>query len=199
MKGTQDFIIEIKEPYSDTFKTKGEVKLYGNINFTTERQSNRIAKVVGIPVLFKTEIKNGDEVLIDASPLYRQIYRGTKQWYQNIVDQEKNLFHLGKEMIICYRKDKSLEWIGFLENSIVKPVLEEQNKMNTTLIIPLNVSKKKFNGKVVMKYANKEIKELGVKNGDILYINKLGGVKYWLNGEEFWWMRNKDIYAKEIV
>jgi len=50
-----------------------------------------------------------------------------------------------------------------------------------------------------MRFVNSEINELGVENGDILYINKLGGVKYWLNGEEFWWMRNKDIYAKEIV
>ena len=199
MKGTQDFIIHVKNPYSDTFKTKGGFELYGNVDFTTERQSNRIARVVGIPSLYKTEIKEGYEVIIAASPLYRQIYRGTKQWYQNIVDQDNNLFHLEREMIICYRENKSSDWIGFLANSIVKPILEEQNKINTTLIIPANVSKKKFNGRAIMKYANKEINELGVKNGDILHINKLGGVKYWLNGEEFWWIRNKDIYAKEIV
>ena len=199
MKGTQDFIIHLKDPYKKTFKTKGGLKLYGNINFTTERQSNRIATVVGLPSLYKTEIKQGYEVLIDASPIYRQIYRGAKQWYQNIVDDDKNLFHLGKEMIICFRKNKSADWIGFLENSIVKPILEEQNKINTILIIPANASEKKFNGKAVMRFVNSKINELGVENGDILYINKLGGVKYWLNGEEFWWMRNKDIYAKEIV
>lgn len=199
MKGTQDFIIHLKNPYNDTFKTKNGLELYGNVNFTTERQSNRIATVVGIPSLYKTEIKEGYEVLIDASPLYRQIYRGIKQWYQNIVDEDENLFHLGKEMIICYRKNKSADWIGFLENSIVKPILEEQNKINTTLIIPANASEKKFNGKVVMRFVNSEINGLGVENGDILYINKLGGVKYWFNGEELWWIRNKDIYAKAIA
>ena len=55
MRGTKDFIIELKEAYSDTFTTQSGFKLYGNVDFTSERQSNRIAKVVGLPGLYKTE------------------------------------------------------------------------------------------------------------------------------------------------
>ena len=76
MKGTKNFIIKLENPYSDTFKTKGGLELYGNVDFTTEEQSNRIAKVIGVPSLFETEIKDGYEVLIDATPIYRRGRRG---------------------------------------------------------------------------------------------------------------------------
>jgi co-chaperonin GroES (HSP10) len=197
MKGTKNFIIQIDNPYNDTFKTESGVELYGNVDFTTERQSNRIAKVVGIPSLFKTEIKVGFEVLIDASPLYRQIYQGTKQWYQNVVDVDKNLYHLEKDMIVCYRENAKSDWIGFGENNLAEPLFEQKN-INTTLLLPKNATEKKYNGKVKIHYANSNLKKEGVKNGDTLYMNSIGGIKYWLDGKEFWWIRNKDVIAKEI-
>lgn len=199
MKGTKDFIIQLKDPYSETFKTEGGLELYGNVDFTTERQSNRVAKVIGLPALFETVIKEGYEVLIDASPLYRQIYNGVKQWYQNVVDEDKEIFHLDKELIICYRKDKNSDWIGFGENNLVKPILEDAHVVKTSLILPANVSQKKFTGRVTMTNSNTEINELGVTNGDTLFINILGGVKYWLAGEEFWWIRNRDIRAIDLA
>tara|TARA_B100000809_G_scaffold139048_1_gene136649 strand:- start:65 stop:664 length:600 start_codon:yes stop_codon:yes gene_type:complete len=199
MKGTKDFIIHLKDPYSDTFKTKGGLELYGNVDYTAEQQSNRIATIVGIPGLYKTDIKEGYEVLIDASPLYRQIYEGTKQWYQNVVDVDKELFHLGADMIVCYRKDKNAEWIGFLENSLVKPILESQETVKTGLLLPDTLSQKKFKGRVQMTYSNAGINALGVENGDTVHMNKMGGVKYWIAGQEFWWIRNKDIYCKETA
>ena len=120
MKGTKNFIIQLDEIYSETFKTKGGLEIFGNVDFTTERQSNRVAKVVGIPALYNTEIKEGYEVLIDASPFYRQIYQGTKQWYQNLVDEDKNQFYLEKDMIICYRENEKADWKGFFKNCLVK-------------------------------------------------------------------------------
>lgn len=197
MKGTKNFIIQIENPYNETFKTEGGVELYGNVDFTYDRQSNRIAKVVGVPALFETEIKVGFEVLIDASPIYRQIYRGVKQWYQNVVDQEKNLFYLDKEMIVCYRKNAESEWIGFGENSLAKPLFEKKN-INTTLILPSSASDETYLGKVQLKYTNKALKEEGVQNGDVLFLNKIGGIKYWFEGEEFWWIRNTDILGKQL-
>lgn len=197
MKGTTDFIIQLDEIYNDTFKTENGVELYGNVDFTAERQSNRIAKVIGVPGLYETEIKKGYEVLIDASPLYRQIYRGVKQWYQSQVNSDKNWFHLSKDMIICYRENKDSDWIGFGENCLVKPIFEEKN-INTTLILPKNATEKKFEGKVKMCYSNSDLKDLGVKNGDTLFMDKRGGVDYWFEGQKHWWIRNKDIYGIQI-
>lgn len=197
MKGTKNFIIELDTIYHETFKTKGGVEIYGNTSFTEERQSNRIAKVIGIPSLYQTEIKEGYEVLIDASPLYRQIYRGTKQWYQNVVDDERNWFHLEKDMIVCYREDTNSEWKGFLKNTLVKPIMEEEKKLNSSTLIEVDAPKK-FTGKVEMFFSNKELNRLGVRNGDTLYMDLRGGVQYWFEGIEYWWVRNKDIFAISI-
>lgn len=201
MKGTKDFIIQIDNPYSETFKTEGGVELYGNVDFTTERQSNRIAKVVGIPSLYESEIKVGFEVLIDASPLYRQIYEGTKQYYQNIVDARDNIFHLPKDMIVCYREKQNSDWIGFGENSLAEPLFEAQKverKIETNLILPETVTTPKYNGKVKIHYTNSDLKKEGVANGDTVYMNSIGGVDYWLDGKLFWWVRNRDLIGLEL-
>lgn len=201
MKGTKNFIIQLDEIYSETFKTEGGLELIGNVDFTAERQSNRIAKVVGIPSLYETEIKEGYEVLIDASPLYRQIYNGNKQWYQSMVNEDKNQFYLEKDMVICFRENKDAEWKGFLKNCLVKPIMEEakiEKKTNSLLILPETVSKPKFSGKVNMTYSNTELNELGVKNGDTLYMDIRGGIDYWIEGVKYWWIRNKDLFALEL-
>lgn len=201
MKGTKNFIIQLDEIYSDTFKLESGVELYGSVDFTDERQSNRIAKVIGIPALYETEIKEGYEVLIDATPLYRQIYQGNRQWYQNMVDEDKNQFYLESDMIICFRENKDAEWKGFLKNCLVKPIMEEpkiEKKTNSLLILPKTVTTPKFSGKVTMTYSNTELKELGVQNGDTLYMDIRGGVKYWVEGIEYWWVRTKDLFALQL-
>jgi co-chaperonin GroES (HSP10) len=198
MKGTNNFIIKLENPYSETFKTKGGLELYGNVDFTAEEQSNRVAEVISVPSLFETEIDDGYEVLIDATPIYRQIYNGTKQWYQNVVDEDENLYHLTSDMIICYRENKNSEWKGFLENSLVKPIMKEtkvKDQIKTSLIITETERKPEFSGKVNMTYSNTELKKHGVKEGDTLFMDIRGGVKYWFEGIEYWWVRNRDLFA----
>jgi len=198
MKGTNNFIIKLDNPYSETFKTKGGLELYGNVDFTAEEQSNRVAEVISVPSLFETEIDDGYEVLIDATPIYRQIYNGTKQWYQNVVDEDENLYHLTSDMIICYRENKNSEWKGFLENSLVKPIMKEtkvKDQIKTSLIITETERKPEFSGKVNMTYSNTELKKHGVKEGDTLFMDIRGGVKYWFEGIEYWWVRNRDLFA----
>lgn len=191
MKSIHKFIIELKNPYNEKFKTEGGVELYGNVDFTADRQSNRVAKVVGVPALIDTEIKENNEVLIDFTSFYRQTYQGNKQYYQNVVDAEKDLYYIDPNMIICY-KNLGGDWIGYKQNSLVKPIFEEKN-IDTTLILPDTVKTRIFTGKIKMIYANKELKEQGIKNNDTLYMNPLGGVKYWFDGKEYWWVRNRDL------
>ena len=118
-----------------------------------------------------------------------------------VVDEDKNLFYLGSDMIICYRESESSEWKGFLKNSLVKPIMQEPKvarKIKTSLIIPETATTQKFSGKVNMAYSNTELKKLGVKNGDTLLMDIRGGIKYWFEGIEYWWVRNKDIFAIEL-
>jgi len=100
-------------------------------------------------------------------------------------------------MIVCYREDKNSEWKGFLKNTLVKPIMEEVKKLKSTTLIEVDVPKK-FTGKVTMLFSNQELNSLGVKNGDTLYMDIRGGVQYWFEGIEYWWVRNKDIFAISI-
>ncbi len=202
MKSIQHYIIKLENPYSKTFKTASGLELYGNIDFTADRQSNRVAKIVAVPQLNNSEIKENDEVLIDFSSFYRQIYQGIKQGYNAVVDEDKHLYFLSANMIICYRSQEKKEnsekgnWKGFGKNCLVEPVFESSKFKKSSLILPKSATSKTFKGKVKMIYANKELNEFGVKNDDILYMDKIGGVKYWIEGKEYWWIRNKDIFAK---
>lgn len=197
MKALNYFIIQLENPYNETFKTKGGVELYGNVDFTADRLSNRVAAVKSVPELFDSEISINDEVLIDFSNFYRQIYQGTKQHYQNVVDADKNLYYIEPSMIICYRKNANSEWKGYLQNCLVKPILEE-TKIKTTIILPENITERKFKGKVKMIFSNQELSEHGINNDDLLLMDVRGGIKYWVDGEEYWWVRNKDIYGKLV-
>ena len=86
---------------------------------------------------------------------------------------------------------------GFGENSLAKPLFEKKN-INTTLILPSSASDETYLGKVQITYPNKELQEEGVQSGDTLFMNKLGGINYWIDGEKFWWIRNTDILGKQL-
>ncbi len=194
MKSIKHYIIKLENPYNETFKTESGFELYGNVDFSVDRLGNRIAEIVSVPELNKSEIKEGYEVLIDFSNFYRQIFQKQKTGFNAVIDSEKNLYYLTPNMIICFRENEKSEWKGFGQNCLVKPILEEV-KPKSNLILPETVTEKKFDGKVKMIYANSELNELGVKNGDIVYIDRRGGVKYWLDGVEYWWIMNRHIKA----
>ena len=129
MKGLHDYIIEIKEPFKDSFKTKGGLELYANKDFSAERLSNRIGTVKATPYLFEGVIQEGYEVLIDPSILYEQIYRDVKQESIHLLDSEKMLFKIDPKLIVLYRENEQQEWKGFLNNLLVSPIVNKGDKI----------------------------------------------------------------------
>ena len=195
MQSIREFIIELQQPLNETFKTEGGIELYGDKDFSVDRLSNRIAKVISTPLFHKTEIKAGYEVMIEPTILYRQIYQGVKQDYTSLIDKSNMFFKVTPNMIILFRENDTCEWQGNLENVMVEPIEEVEPVISTFLIIPKSANKKYKKERVKLMYANTEIKEQGAKNGDEVIINPMGGVKFWIEGKEYWWMRNCDIFA----
>ena len=70
MIGLHEFIIEL-QPLNETFKTESGVELYGHKDFAVDRLSNRIGKVISVPVFQETIIKEGDEVMIEPSVFHK--------------------------------------------------------------------------------------------------------------------------------
>lgn len=194
MKGIHEFIIEIKVTYNSTFKTEGGLELYANKDFSADRLSNRVGKVISTPFLLDSAIQEGYEVMIDPTVLYEQCYLGNKQESIFLVDKEKMWFRIEPRLIILYRENENSKWKGFLENLLVKPIKKPEPKM--TILFTLEQVEKYEKGKAHVVFPNAENEKLDVKEGDEIAINPNGGVSFWLDGVEFFWLRNIDILGK---
>lgn len=198
MKALQEFIIKLDKPLNDTFKTEAGIELYGHKDFSVDRLSNRIAKVIATPLWHETPIKAGYEVMIEITILYKQSYRGIKQGYTSLIDTDNMLFRITPSMIVLYREDEKSEWKGYLKNVMVERIKENTPKINTNLIIPDNAKDTYKKEYVKLLYGNNELKEMGVENGDEILINPMGGVDFWIDGKHYWWMRSVDVYGVAV-
>lgn len=191
MRGIHEFIIEIKVTYNKTFKTESGLELYANKDFSADRLSNRVGKVISTPLLLESEIKEGFEVMIDPTVLYEQCYLGAKQESIFLVDREKMWFRIEPRLIILYRENKLSKWKGFLENLLVEPIKKPEPKRN--IIFTIEEVEKYEKGKAKIVYPNVNIE---VETNDKVAIDPSGGVPFWINGKEFWWVRNVDVLGK---
>ena len=195
MKGIHDYILEIKEPFKETFKTEGGLELYANKRFSADRLSNRIAKVMATPVFFEGVIEVGYEVLIDATILYEQIYNKKVQESIHLLDSEKKLFKIDPKLIVLYRENSQAEWKGFLDSVLVEPIKKAAKPLTSSLIIlPEEVVEFEQN-KAKIVVCNSDVTNMGIEKNDIVAIKPLG-ISFWLDGKEFWWLKNDDLLGK---
>lgn len=196
MKSIREFIIKLDKPLNETFKTENGTELYAHADFSVDRLSNRVAKVVATPLFGDSPIKEGYDVMIEPTILYKQIYRGVKQHYTNLVDKNDMLFKVTPNMIILYRETPQDEWKGHLQNLMVEQIPEDEPIIKTSLMLPKMAKPKFKKGRAKTLYPNNEIKSWGVKPGDELVIHPRGGVNFWIDGKHYWWIRNRDVYAQ---
>lgn len=195
MKGIHDYILEIKEPFKESFKTESGLEIFANKRFSADRLSNRIAKVMATPLFFEGIIEVGYEVLIDATILYEQIYQKKVQESIHLLDSEKKLFKIDPKLIVLYRENAQEQWKGFLDSVLVEPIKKESKSLKSSLIIlPEEVAEFEQN-KAKMVVCNNDITNLGISKNDIIAIKPLG-ISFWLDGKEFWWLKNDDVLGK---
>lgn len=193
MKGLHDFIVKIDVEFHDTFKTEGGLELYANKDISAERVSNRFGKIVNTPVFHDTIIKPGYQVMIDPTILYKQTYRHIKQDSIHLMDKEEGLYKLDPKEIILYRESENHQWKGYGQNNLVEPVKGVSKTVKSDFIYIPEKPADFIKGKAKALFMNDNI---DAKKGDELIISKDGGLPYWIEGKEFWWIRNIDIYAK---
>jgi len=195
MKGLHDYIIEIKEPFKESFKTESGLELYANKRFSADRLSNRIGKVIATPLFFEGVIEEGYEVLIDATILYEQIFNKKVQESIHLLDKDKMLYKIDPNLIVLYRENKDAEWKGFLRSLLVEPIKKEKEKLTSSLIILPDETDEFDKNKAKVTVCNDEILEMGVLKGDTIAIEDLG-IPFWLDGKEYWWIKTEDILGK---
>lgn len=192
MEGLQHFLVEVNDPYRDIVEI-GNLELFVDKKISRDRSVNRIGKIVSCPMLQEHfGLKEGYDVMFDATVLYKQIYKEGVQESIHLVDRNKNHFKVESDMIIVYRENEKSEWKGFKDNLMVE-FISEVPKIKTSLI---TVQKEKFvEGKAKVRYRNEALKEMEVENGTEIYIKPNSGIPFFFKDETLYWIRTKDVLA----
>ena len=149
----------------------------------TFKSVNNIAKVIEIPLSYKTPIKKGDLIMI-----HHNVFR---RWY-NMKGKEKNsksyfkdnLYFVQKDQIYLYkRKDK---WKAFNDRCFIAPIkdnIEIHNILEQNLI-------------GVLKYGNSSLEALKINEGDLVGYKPLGEYDFVVDGKRLYCMKSNDIVIK---
>lgn len=194
MKGIQHFIIEVKDPFKDTIEV-GEVELYVDKDISRERSVNRFGKIISTPAFGDdVTIKDGYEVIFDATILYKQLYKAGTQESIHLVDAAKSWYKIEPDMIILFRENENQEWKGYKDNLMVSFITEKPKEVSFGLVLT-PVKETVTKGKAIVKYGNAFLEQQEVENGEEVFINPSSGIPFFFKEETMYWIRSKDVLA----
>jgi len=184
MDGYKDFIVSpIGERYNNV-KRIDDKELILNTEIFNHQYINRLAKVVSIPLLYKTPISVGDEVII-----HHNVFR---RWH-DVKGREKNSRSYWKEDKYIISKDqiylyKKASWSAMPGYSFVKPIVSNDKFVKETersLIGIIKYNDGTFHINTLVGFTPNSEYEF-VINGERLYrvLNKFITIKYEYKGDE---------------
>jgi hypothetical protein len=183
MKSVFDFIVE---PYGQRYNNEvkvGDKSLIINTQIETFKAVNNIAKVIEVPLSYKTPVKKGDLIMI-----HHNVFR---RWY-NVRGEEKNsksyfkdgLYFVQQDQVYLYKsKDK---WKSFGDRCFVAPLkdsVEIHNVLEQNLI-------------GVLKYGNSALEALEINEGDLIGYKPFGEYEFLVDGQRLYCMKSNDIIIK---
>jgi len=194
MIGYRDFIVHVPEKFSETFTTESGVKLYGSKSFSKKRMANNIVEVIQVPLNNKTDVIVGDMVFVDPTLFMEQTYsKGGEQENIYLMNKKKGLFRLPESLIICH-KPKVGEWVPFGKNVLLERIEEDVEEIKSTLILaPSKPKNVKGIAKSIM-----EVPELGIEQGDEVYIMELHVNDIWFGNKPVIWLRHRDLLGVKL-
>tara|TARA_R110000868_G_scaffold107710_1_gene294547 strand:+ start:38 stop:643 length:606 start_codon:yes stop_codon:yes gene_type:complete len=183
VKSLFDFIVEpVGQRYNNKVKV-GDKSLIINTKIESFKLVNNIAKVIEIPLSYKTVIQKGDLIMI-----HHNVFR---RWH-NIRGEEKNsksyfqngLYFVQQDQIYLYkRKDK---WNSFNDRCFIAP-LKDNVDIN-------NWQEQSLVG--ILKYGNSALEALEINEGDIVGYKPNGEYEFVVNDKRLYCMKSNDIVIK---
>jgi co-chaperonin GroES (HSP10) len=198
MIGYNDFIIKVDFVFAKTFTTESGLELHADSRLNQERLANRLAVVQEIPLnlINETPIKKGFQVMIDPTIFYENQYVATGvQQTPFTIDKNKGLYKIKNEMIVLYREDENAEWKANADNLLVRFKKEVVEEKKVGLIILEPKKEKTLKDRAIILKANQLIKEEGVNDGDLVFVQQGIGVPFWIEGVEYNWINNRHVLA----
>ena len=183
MKSLFDFIVEpVGERYTNKIKV-GDKSLIINTKIESFKSVNNIAKVVEVPLSYKTLIEKGDLIMI-----HHNVFR---RWH-NMRGEEKNsksyfkdgLYFVQRDQIYLYKRKS--KWQAFDDRCFIAP-LEDNVDIN-------NWKEQSLIG--ILKYGNRFLEALKINEEDLVGYKPLGEYDFVVDGKRLYCMKSNDIVIK---
>ena len=183
MRSPYNFIVT---PLND--KRYNNTKKISNIDFITSTSqenhmaSNREAVVVSVPITYKGPIKKGDILLVHHN-VFKFYYdmkgrqRSCKSYYKD------NLFFVDSEQFFMYKKNN--QWFSYDRYCFVEPIKTKQS------IIYKNTKEEPLVARMV--YANKYLKQKGVKKNTMVSFKPESEYPFEVEGKKLYRMYDHQI------
>jgi len=183
VKSLFDFIVEpVGQRYNNNVKL-GDKSLIINTEIDSFKYINNIAKVIEIPLSYKTPIKKGDLIMI-----HHNVFR---RWY-NMRGEEKNsksyfkegLYFVQRNQIYLYKRKDN--WQAFDDRCFISPLRDEvdiNNWQEQSLI-------------GILKYGNSALEALEINEGHLVGYKPLGEYEFVVDGKRLYCMKSNDIVIK---
>jgi hypothetical protein len=183
MRSVFSFIVK---PVGDRYDNKVNIEgkdLILNTKIESFRSVNNLAQVVSTPLAYKTDIKEGDFVIIHHN-VFRVFYdtKGTKKNSRSYFMDEK--FFCDLDQIYLYKTDK--EWKSFGDRCFIKPLKNIDH-------LKLDKEQRLIG---ILKYGNDSLKELKINPGDLVGYTPNGEFEFIIDGDRLYCMKSNDIVIK---
>lgn len=183
MNGVFDFIVKpVGSRYENSIDIDGK-ELIVNTKIESFKSVNNIAKVVSVPLAYKTDIKVGDTVIIHHN-VFRRFYDIKGKQKNSRSYFKEDLYFCSADQIYLYKTDT--EWKSFGDRCFIKPLKNIDH-------LKLDKERKLIG---ILKYGNDSLKELEINPGDLVGYTPFGEFEFIIEGQRLYCMKSNDIVIK---
>ncbi len=183
MQSMYDFIVKpVGNRYNNKVKV-GDRELITNTSVETFKAINNMAEVVSVPLLYETDIKVGDKVIIHHN-VFRRFYdiKGKQKNSRSYFTED--LYFVSPDQIYLY--GDSHKWQSFGDRCFIKPI-----KNNDQFSLE---KERKLIG--ILKIGNSSLNELKITPGDLVGYKPYGEFEFIIDEERLYCMKSNDIVIK---
>jgi hypothetical protein len=183
MKAFSDFIVKPVGNRYDNTKQVGDKELILNTRIETFKAVNNMAEVVSVPLLYNTDIKVGDKVIIHHN-VFRRFYDMKGKQKNSRSYYEEDLYFVQLDQIYMY--GDTGRWKAFGDRCFIMPIKNND---------PFKQDKeRKLIG--ILKYGNDSLNKLKINPGDLVGYTPYGEFEFIIDGQRLYCMKSNDIVIK---
>jgi co-chaperonin GroES (HSP10) len=183
MRSVFDFIVEPVEGRYDNEIKIGEKKLMLNSSIEDFKFISRTAKVVSVPIAFKSSINVGDVIIIHHN-VFRRYYNQKGEAVDSSKLFKENLYFCQPDQVYLYKKNN--EWMPIGERCFIMPIKEKN---------PFSLDKERKHIGIV-KIGNKSLEALGITEGDLVGFKANREFEFIVDDQRLYCMESNDILLK---